>query len=134
MSNIINSELEYTDLKNKKKLGNIRDKLSKYNNEIEDIKLESANQTPAIPLKIYSQTLGFQLNEIGEKGEPEFIPIVTYRKDIQSLFFIELGGGFLSVNDHSKFTLNIDLFKTFLKINNINFFKNTAITNRIEYE
>ena len=34
---------------------------------------------------------------------------------------LELGAGFLSVNDHSKFTLNIDLFKTFLKINNINF-------------
>ena len=28
---------------------------------------------------------------------------------------------FLSENDYSKFTLNIDLFKTFLKINNINF-------------
>ena len=76
---------------------------------------------PNTEIKIHNQALGFQLNEIGEKDEPEFIPIVTYRKDIKSSFFIELGVGFLSVNDHSKFTLNIDLFKTFLKIKNINF-------------
>ena len=90
-------------------------------NNIENAKIESEIQIPTIPSKIYNQTLGFQLNEIGEIGEPEFIPIITYRKDIQSSLFLELGAGFLSVNDHSKFTLNIDLFKTFLKINNINF-------------
>ena len=90
-------------------------------NEIKEVQTKLPQITHTIPVKIFSQTLGFQLNEIGEKGEPEFIPIITYRKDIQSSLFLELGAGFLSVNDHSKFTLNIDLFKTFLKINNINF-------------
>ena len=90
-------------------------------NEIREVQTKLPQITHTIPVKIFSQTLGFQLNEIGEKGEPEFIPIITYRKDIQSSLFLELGAGFLSVNDHSKFTLNIDLFKTFLKINNINF-------------
>ena len=90
-------------------------------NEIRGVQTKLPQITHTIPVKIFSQTLGFQLNEIGEKGEPEFIPIITYRKDIQSSLFLELGAGFLSVNDHSKFTLNIDLFKTFLKINNINF-------------
>ena len=90
-------------------------------NKIKDVQTKLPQITHTIPVKIFSQTLGFQLNEIGEKGEPEFIPIITYRKDIQSSLFLELGAGFLSVNDHSKFTLNIDLFKTFLKINNINF-------------
>ena len=89
--------------------------------EIKEVQTKLAQITHTIPVKIFSQTLGFQLNEIGEKGEPEFIPIITYRKDIQSSLFLELGAGFLSVDDHSKFTLNIDLFKTFLKINNINF-------------
>ena len=90
-------------------------------NKIKEVQTKLPQITHTIPVKIFSQTLGFQLNEIGEKGEPEFIPIITYRKDIQSSLFLELGAGFLSVNDHSKFTLNIDLFKTFLKINNINF-------------
>ena len=90
-------------------------------NEIKEVQTKLPQITHTIPVKIFSQTLGFQLNEIGEKGEPEFIPIITYRKDIQSSLFLELGAGFLSVNNHSKFTLNIDLFKTFLKINNINF-------------
>ena len=90
-------------------------------NEIKEVQTKLPQITHTIPVKIFSQTLGFQLNEIGEKGEPEFIPIITYRKDIQIALFLELGAGFLSVNDHSKFTLNIDLFKTFLKINNINF-------------
>ena len=90
-------------------------------NEIKEVQTKLPQITHTFPVKIFSQTLGFQLNEIGEKGEPEFIPIITYRKDIQSSLFLELGAGFLSVNDHSKFTLNIDLFKTFLKINNINF-------------
>jgi hypothetical protein len=90
-------------------------------NEIKEVQTNLPQIAHTIPVKIFSQTLGFQLNEIGEKGEPEFIPIITYRKDIQSSLFFELGAGFLSVNDHSKFTLNIDLFKTFLKINNINF-------------
>jgi len=90
-------------------------------NGIKEVQTKLPQITHTIPVKIFSQTLGFQLNEIGEKGEPEFIPIITYRKEIQSSLFLELGAGFLSVNDHSKFTLNIDLFKTFLKINNINF-------------
>ena len=90
-------------------------------NEIREVQTKLPQITHTIPVKIFSQTLGFQLNEIGEKGEPEFIPIITYRKDIQIALFLELGAGFLSVDDHSKFTLNIDLFKTFLKINNINF-------------
>ena len=32
-----------------------------------------------------------------------------------------MGAGFLSENDYSKFSINIDLFKTFLEIKNINF-------------
>ena len=76
-------------------------------------------------LKEFNQTLGFQLNEVGEKGDPQYIPILTYRKDIKSSLeypvFIELGVGFLSDSDHYKFALNIDLFKSFLTINKINF-------------
>ena len=89
--------------------------------DIQHTQIESEIHTPTIPLKIYSQTLGFQLNEIGEKGEPEFIPIVTYRKKLKSSLFVELGAGFLSKNDYSKFSINIDLFKTFLEVKNINF-------------
>ena len=89
--------------------------------ETQHTQIESEIHTPIISVKIYNQTLGFQLNEIGEKGEPEFMPIVTYRKKLKSSFFVELGAGFLSENDYSKFSINIDLFKTFLEIKNINF-------------
>ena len=67
------------------------------------------------------ETLGFQLNEVGEKGDIEFIPIVTYRKDIKSDLFFELGSGLLSEGDYTKFVINFDIFKTFLKIDNLKF-------------
>ena len=67
------------------------------------------------------ETLGFQLNEVGEKGEIEFIPIVTYRKDIKSDIFFELGTGLLSEGDYTKFVINFDFFKTFLKVDNLKF-------------
>ena len=67
------------------------------------------------------QTLGFQLNEVGEKGDVEFIPIVTYRKDIKSDLFLELGTGLLSEGEYTKFVINFDFFKTFLKVDNLKF-------------
>ena len=53
-------------------------------NEIKEVQTKLPQIAHTIPVKIFSQTLGFQLNEIGEKGETEFIPIITYRKEIQS--------------------------------------------------
>ncbi len=67
------------------------------------------------------ETLGFQLNEVGEKGNIEFIPIVTYRKDIKSDLFFELGTGLLSEDDYTNFVINCDFFKTFLKVDNLKF-------------
>ena len=100
---------------------NNKTKTIKGNDEIEEVKKKLSQTTLPVQGKVFSQTLGFQLNEIGEKGQLELIPIITYRKDIKSSLFFELGAGFISENDHSKFSLNIDLFRTFLKINNINF-------------
>ena len=75
------------------------------------------------------------MSEIGDhtsekKGKPEFIPIATYRTGfnsiilahfgVDSILLAEFGVGYISSNDHSKFSLNIDLFKTLLEINKIN--------------
>tara|TARA_B110000438_G_C15716589_1_gene607767 strand:- start:195 stop:707 length:513 start_codon:yes stop_codon:yes gene_type:complete len=73
-------------------------------------------------------SLGIGVNEIGEKGKSQLLPLITYRRYLKENFFVETGIGFWSREGDEAQDLNVDISYNIANISDFNYYIGPGIS------